>query len=219
MLPEPEHGGAVGDDRHGVIETGEIVRRVRIFLDRKTYAGNTRRVDVPEHLQCVDRNARYGPDLAAAMPVENAIRFTDETGRGQLADPVVEAAVRLLVHLERDFPRGSALIATQRGQVLNGEPRVSNHLEHFRETSRLMNSFDDENLGNLHARRVLCEERGRKNTTENILRAVVNHGSRNRYLSEPGNILSSIATSLTPDCAPHVSHALRSRRTQTAFAS
>src|SRR5579864_8602050 len=117
---------------------------LRVLLDCKTYAGHPGRVDIPENLQRVDWKARYGLDLAAAMPVEHAVGLTDETGIRQLVDAVVEAAVRLFVHLECDFPQRPALIAAQCGQVLDRQARLGNDEQHTRQAAGLMERLDNQ---------------------------------------------------------------------------
>ena len=69
----------------------------------------------------------------------------------ELVDLVVEAAVRRLVHLERDLPQRPALIAPQGGQMLDGQTRFGDHLQHPGETAGLVHCLDDENFRNLHA--------------------------------------------------------------------
>ena len=141
---------AVGDDGDGAAEGGELQRRLRILLDREAHARHARRVDIAQHLPGVDRQARHGADLAAAMAIEHPVRLADEARRRQLSDPLIQRAVRLLVHLERDLPERAALVAPQRGQVLDGQSRIRDHLQHFGEAPGLVDRLDDENFRDLH---------------------------------------------------------------------
>ena len=126
------------------------MRRLRICLDREAHARHSGRVDVAQHLLRVDGKTRDLTDLAAAMPIEHPIRLADEAGGRQPSDPLIEAAVRLLVHLERDLPERSALLTAQRAQVLDGQAGVGDDLQHLRKAPRLMNRLDEQNLRNLH---------------------------------------------------------------------
>src|SRR2546430_12243072 len=53
--------------------------------------------------------------------IEHPVRLADEARGRQLPDALIQRAVRLLVHLERDLPERTALVASQRGQVLDGD--------------------------------------------------------------------------------------------------
>ena len=126
------------------------MRRLRVCLDREAHARHSGRVDVAQHLLRVDGKTRDLTDLAAAMPIEHPIRLADEAGGGQPSDPLIEAAVRLLVHLERDLPERSALLTAQRAQVLDGQAGLGDDLQHLRKAARLMNRLDEQDLGYLH---------------------------------------------------------------------
>ena len=86
------------------------------------------------------------------MPVEHAVGLADEARDGQRVDAAVEAAVRLLVHLQRDLPLRAALFAAQRLQVVDRESRIRDHLQDAGKAAWLMHGLDDEDLGDLHAR-------------------------------------------------------------------
>ena len=99
------------------------------LLDREAHPRDARCVDIAQHLARVDRQRRHGADLAAAVAVEDAVGLADEARGRQLPDALVERAVGLLVHLERDLPERPALVASQRGELLDGEPRVGDDLK------------------------------------------------------------------------------------------
>jgi len=86
------------------------------------------------------------------MAIEYPIGFTDEAGIGQLVDPRVETSVGLFVHLQGNFPESLALHAPYGGQMLDGQTRIADHLQHFGEAAGLMNGLDNQNLGYLHDR-------------------------------------------------------------------
>ena len=151
-VTQSQHRGPVGDDGDRVVELGELVGGLRIALDGKAHARNAGRVDVPQNLQGVDRETRYGLDLAAAVAVEHPIRLADEARVRQLVDAIVETAIRLLVHLQRDFPQRSPLVAAQRGQVLDGETRIGDDQQHTGQAAGLVERFDNQNFRNLHRR-------------------------------------------------------------------
>ncbi len=151
-VAEPEHGRSIGDDRDRVAEAGVFESLCGIFADREAYPRDPRRIHVAQDLLRRDGDGRLRADLAAAVPVEHAVRLADEARDGQRVDAGVEAAVRLLVHLQRDFPERAALLATERLQVVDREPRVGDHLQHAREAARLMHRLDHQDLGYLHAR-------------------------------------------------------------------
>ena len=69
---------------------------------------------------------------------------------GRLVDTLVETPVRLLVHLQRDFPQGPALVAADRDQMLDGQAGLGDHLQHFGQASRLVDGLDDQDLGYFH---------------------------------------------------------------------
>ena len=84
------------------------------------------------------------------MAVEDTVRFSDEAGRRQAVDTLVETPIRLLIHLQRDLPLGPALIAADRNQMLDGEAGLGDHLQHLGEASGLVDSLDDQYLGYFH---------------------------------------------------------------------
>ncbi len=149
-VAKAQDGGPVGDDRDGLADAREIPHRGRILLDGQADARHAGSVDVPQNLLRIDGDAGDGVDLAATMTIEHPIRLAQEARRGQLRNPVIEAAIRLFVHLERQLPHRPALIAPQRGEVLDRQPRLGHHLEHLREAPGLMNRLDDQDLRNLH---------------------------------------------------------------------
>src|SRR2546430_12647119 len=82
--------------------------------------------------------------------IEHPVRLADEARGRQLPDALIQRAVRLLVHLERDLPERTALVASQRGQVLDGQPRIRDHLQHLDEAAGLVDGLDHENFRDLH---------------------------------------------------------------------
>ena len=151
-VAEPEHGRPVGDDRDRVAEARVFESLRGILADREADPRDARRIDVAQDLLGRDRDGRLRADLPAAVPVEHAVRLADEARAGQRVDPAVEAAIRLFVHLQRDFPERAALVAPQRLEVVDRESRFRDHLQHLCEAARLMHGFDHQDLGNLHAR-------------------------------------------------------------------
>ena len=151
-VAEAEHGRAVGHDGDRAAEARVLPGERRVPVDGEAHARDARRVDVAQHLLGGDRDRRFGPDLAPAVTVEHAVGLADETRDGQRVDAAVQAAVRLLVHLQRDFPQRAALFAAQRLEVVDGESRVRDHLQDPGEAAGLMHGLDDEDLGDLHAR-------------------------------------------------------------------
>src|SRR4029077_273766 len=115
------------------------------------------------YLAGVDWQRRHGADLAAAVTVEDTIGLADEARVGQLTDALVERAIGFLVHLERDLPERASLVAPQRDQLLDGEPRVCDDLEHLGETARLMDRLDDDDLRDFHTPEG-CPKLGREST-------------------------------------------------------
>ena len=77
-VAEPEHRGAVGDDGDGAADCGEVPGRRGVVADGETYARHSGRVDVAQYLARGDGHGRDGADLAAAMPVEHAVRLAHE---------------------------------------------------------------------------------------------------------------------------------------------
>src|SRR5205823_300581 len=67
-----------------------------------------------------------------------------------LPSALIQRAVRLLVHLERDLPERTALVASQRGQVLDGQSCIRDHLQHLDEAAGLVDGLDHENFRDLH---------------------------------------------------------------------
>ena len=96
---------------------------------------------------------RDGADLAAAMAVEHPVGLADETRGRQLVDALVQRPVRILVHLEGDFPQGAALLAPQRGQVLEHQAFLGDDLQHLGEAAGLMQHLDDDDFRDFHGRR------------------------------------------------------------------
>src|SRR5579863_8776421 len=94
------------------------------------------------------------------MSVEHSVGLTYEARCGELVDPIVEAAVRLLVHLESDFPLCAPLLAPESCEVLDGEARIRDHLQHSRKAAGLVDRLDDQDFRNLHAPRFLCDSGG-----------------------------------------------------------
>ncbi len=154
-ISQAEHRGAVGHDRDGIVDAGEITNRSRIVLDREADSRHTGCVDVPQHLLSVDRDTRDCTDLAAAMTIENAIRLAEKAGRGQLANAVIQAAIRFLVHLQRQLPHCPPLVAAQRGQMLDRQAGIGDDLQHLRQAPGLVDGLDDQNFRNLHTAAVL----------------------------------------------------------------
>jgi hypothetical protein len=68
-----------------------------------------------------------------------------------LPDALIQRAVRFLVHLERDLPERAVLVAPERREVLDGESRIRDHLQHFGEAPGLMEGLDQENFRDFHA--------------------------------------------------------------------
>ena len=126
-------------------------RLLRILADREADPGDAWRVDVAQDLLRVDRQRRHGADLAAAVTVEHAVRMADEACDRQRVDPVVEAAVRLLVHFERDFPERAALLAAQGLQVVDREAGIGDDEQHLGEAPGLVHGLDHQDFRNLHA--------------------------------------------------------------------
>ena len=151
-VAEPEYRRAVGHDRDRIAEARVLVRERGILLNGEADPGDARRVDVAQHLLRRDRDGRLRAQLSTAVPVEHAVRLADEARDGQRVDAAVEAAIRLLVHLQRDLPERAALLAPQRLQVVDRESRIGDHLQHAREAARLVHGLDDQDLGYLHAR-------------------------------------------------------------------
>lgn len=121
-VAEAQDRGAMGDDRDGAGERGELARRARVLLDRKAHPRDAGRVDIAPDLLRVDRKTRHGAYLAAAMPVEDAVGLADEARGRQLPDAFVQGTVSLRVHLQGDLPERAALVAAQRGEVLDRKP-------------------------------------------------------------------------------------------------
>ena len=151
-VAEPEYRRAVGHDRDRIAEARVLVRERGVLLNGEANPGDARRVDVAQHLLRRDRDGRLRAQLSTAVPVEHAVRLADEARDGQRVDAAVEAAIRLLVHLQRDLPERAALLAPQRLQVVDRESRIGDHLQHTREAARLVHGLDDQDLGYLHAR-------------------------------------------------------------------
>jgi hypothetical protein len=85
------------------------------------------------------------------------IGIADETRIRQLIDAIVEAAIRLFVHLECDFPQRAALVAAQRGQMLDGQAGLGDDEQHARQAAGLVDRLDNQYFRNLHAQRFLCQ--------------------------------------------------------------
>ena len=154
-ITQAQHRGAVGDDGHGIVDRGVVMDFVRIGLDGQAHPRDPRGVHIPQYLRGVDVHPRNRADLAAPVPVEHPIRLAHETRGRQLVDALVQGVVGVLVHLEGDFPQRAALLAPQRGQVLEHQPFIGNDLQHLGQAAGLVQHLDDEDFRNFHGAAIL----------------------------------------------------------------
>ena len=150
-VAETEDRGAVGDDRDRVRPV-RVERGLRgVVADREADPRHAGRVDVAQDLLGRDLQRRLHVDLAALVPVEDAVGLADEARMRQRVDLAVELGIRLLVDLDRDFPQRAPLLAAHRLQVLDHELLLRDRFEHARERARLLEGLDQQDLGYLHA--------------------------------------------------------------------
>ena len=73
-VPQPQHCGAVGDDRHHVVANGQGESGPRVGGNRAADAGHARRVDHRQVVASLDRSLGIYLDLATQVQEECAIR-------------------------------------------------------------------------------------------------------------------------------------------------
>ncbi len=154
-ISKAEHRRSVRDDRNRIVDAREIPRRTRVVLDSKTDAGHAGGVDIAQDLLGIDGDAGDSTDLSSPVTIEHAVGLAEKTCVRKLPDPLVEASVRGLVHLQRQLPDRPALIAAQGAQMLDCQPRLCDDLEHLRKAAGPVHGLDEEDLRNLHGRRSL----------------------------------------------------------------
>ena len=106
---------------------------------------------VAQFLKRLDLVARDRLDLAAAVPVEHAVGRADDLRGRQRVDALDHVARDVLVELEGQLPGGPVLIAADRDEVLDDEPRVRARLADLREAAGPVLRLDDQDFGDFHA--------------------------------------------------------------------
>jgi hypothetical protein len=104
-VAEPQHRGAVGDDRDRVLLDGQRERPAGVVLDREADPGHPRGVGHAEVVPTADRHLAVDLDLAPQVHQEGAIRDIGDADPGRRLDPVDDVmGVTAVAGLDGDVP-------------------------------------------------------------------------------------------------------------------